>query len=250
MSARKASHRQWTCHAHQVGARPRPCDESLEEEVQLATADGWQRHSDRGPAVAEQYEPNHDGAEHQPILGAESQSSSKHLWLCLASQTKRRAPRVHGEVAREIGKVVCGPRDRDQRLFDAPTTTASRGFLRCVTTARPSTSSACAAPAGVPSTIEAARPIAQTLAASVASASDSDRPKSSSSALPAAFQRGPSSTSAPSMMSGFLGQQRCDDCGVFGRRLGPGGPCPHCDEAVAISDLLAEVHSITIATRR
>jgi hypothetical protein len=48
----------------------------------------------------------------------------------------------------------------------------------------------------------------------------------------------------------FLGQQRCDECGVFGRRLGPGGPCPHCDEAVAIGDLLAEVRSITIATRR
>jgi len=48
----------------------------------------------------------------------------------------------------------------------------------------------------------------------------------------------------------FLGQQRCDECGVFGRRLGPGGPCPHCDEMVAITDLLAEVRSITIAARR
>jgi hypothetical protein len=54
----------------------------------------------------------------------------------------------------------------------------------------------------------------------------------------------------PECEARFLGQQRCDECGVFGRRLGPGGPCPHCDEAVAISDLLAEVRSITIATRR
>jgi hypothetical protein len=36
----------------------------------------------------------------------------------------------------------------------------------------------------------------------------------------------------------YLGQQRCDDCGTFCRRLGPGGPCPHCDEPVATSDLI------------
>jgi hypothetical protein len=34
------------------------------------------------------------------------------------------------------------------------------------------------------------------------------------------------------------GQQRCDDCGTFGRRIGTGGPCPSCGEAVTISDLL------------
>jgi hypothetical protein len=37
------------------------------------------------------------------------------------------------------------------------------------------------------------------------------------------------------------GQQRCDDCGIFARRIGPGGPCPHCGEPVAITDLLQEV---------
>jgi hypothetical protein len=36
----------------------------------------------------------------------------------------------------------------------------------------------------------------------------------------------------------YLGQQRCDDCGTFCRRIGPGGPCPHCDEPVAINDLI------------
>jgi hypothetical protein len=36
----------------------------------------------------------------------------------------------------------------------------------------------------------------------------------------------------------FLGEQRCPDCNVFCRRLGPGGPCPHCDEPVALADLL------------
>jgi hypothetical protein len=43
----------------------------------------------------------------------------------------------------------------------------------------------------------------------------------------------------PACETRFIGQQRCDQCGVFCRRLGPGGPCPHCDEAVAIADLVS-----------
>ena len=35
-----------------------------------------------------------------------------------------------------------------------------------------------------------------------------------------------------------LGEQRCVDCGLFGRRVGPGGPCPHCGEPVAVADLI------------
>jgi hypothetical protein len=46
----------------------------------------------------------------------------------------------------------------------------------------------------------------------------------------------------------LLGEQRCPDCGTFGRRIGPGGPCPHCDEPVAITDLIQEV-VITPASR-
>jgi len=42
----------------------------------------------------------------------------------------------------------------------------------------------------------------------------------------------------PSCEARFLGQQRCPDCGLFCRRLGPGGLCPHCDEPVALTDLL------------
>ena len=37
-----------------------------------------------------------------------------------------------------------------------------------------------------------------------------------------------------------VGQQRCQDCGTFMRRVGLGGACPHCDEPVAINDLLDE----------
>jgi len=35
-----------------------------------------------------------------------------------------------------------------------------------------------------------------------------------------------------------VGEQRCADCSTFMRRIGPGGTCPHCDEAVAVAELL------------
>ena len=37
----------------------------------------------------------------------------------------------------------------------------------------------------------------------------------------------------------LLGAQRCPECHQFCRRVGPGGPCPHCDEPVAVVDLVA-----------
>lgn len=36
----------------------------------------------------------------------------------------------------------------------------------------------------------------------------------------------------------YLGEQRCSDCGVFCQRVGLGGTCPHCDEPVAVADLI------------
>lgn len=36
----------------------------------------------------------------------------------------------------------------------------------------------------------------------------------------------------------LLGEQRCPDCNVFCRRVGPGGRCPACDEPVAVVDLI------------
>ena len=39
----------------------------------------------------------------------------------------------------------------------------------------------------------------------------------------------------------YLGQQRCEECNTFCRRLGPGAPCPHCDEPVAVADLIADL---------
>ena len=36
----------------------------------------------------------------------------------------------------------------------------------------------------------------------------------------------------------LLGEQRCETCGTFARRIGIGGACPNCDGPVALSDLL------------
>jgi hypothetical protein len=47
----------------------------------------------------------------------------------------------------------------------------------------------------------------------------------------------------PECETRLLGQQRCEDCGVFARRLGPGAPCPQCDEPLALADLLAELQA-------
>ena len=38
----------------------------------------------------------------------------------------------------------------------------------------------------------------------------------------------------------LLGEQYCEECQTFMRRIGPGGPCPHCDELVAMQDIITE----------
>ena len=50
--------------------------------------------------------------------------------------------------------------------------------------------------------------------------------------------RGATIYQCPDCDQRYLGQQRCADCATFCRRIGPGGPCPHCDEPVAITDLM------------
>jgi hypothetical protein len=42
----------------------------------------------------------------------------------------------------------------------------------------------------------------------------------------------------PACEARSLGEQRCPDCHVFCRRLGLGGPCPHCDDLVTLAELL------------
>ena len=39
----------------------------------------------------------------------------------------------------------------------------------------------------------------------------------------------------------YLGEQRCQSCGVFCRSLGYGLPCPCCGELVVLNELLAEL---------
>jgi hypothetical protein len=36
----------------------------------------------------------------------------------------------------------------------------------------------------------------------------------------------------------LVGEQRCEECNTWCRRVGPGGLCPCCDEPVAVADLL------------
>jgi len=50
--------------------------------------------------------------------------------------------------------------------------------------------------------------------------------------------RGATVYECPACGARLLGEQRCPECNVFCRRVGPGGACPHCDEPVAIADLI------------
>jgi hypothetical protein len=44
----------------------------------------------------------------------------------------------------------------------------------------------------------------------------------------------------PQCEARYLGEQRCEDCNSWCRRLGPGALCPACDEPVAMSDLFTK----------
>ena len=74
------------------------------------------------------------------------------------------------------------------------------------------------------STAPAARP------RSAAGTSNPDRRSPSRPPCPAG--RSPS-TNAPTAATGTLGEQRCESCGTFARRVGIGGACPNCDGPVA-----------------
>jgi hypothetical protein len=43
----------------------------------------------------------------------------------------------------------------------------------------------------------------------------------------------------PTCEQRFLDTRRCPDCNLYCRRLGTGGPCPHCDQPVTHTDLTA-----------
>jgi len=48
----------------------------------------------------------------------------------------------------------------------------------------------------------------------------------------------------------LVGEQSCADCGTFARRVGIGGSCPHCEQPVALADLLDHEITIVPATRQ
>jgi hypothetical protein len=58
--------------------------------------------------------------------------------------------------------------------------------------------------------------------------------------VPARVTRHRTVYQCPVCESRYLGEQFCADCAQFCRRVGAGGPCPACDEPVAIIDLLPE----------
>lgn len=57
-------------------------------------------------------------------------------------------------------------------------------------------------------------------------------------AVPARLPRATIVYECPECSARYLGEQRCADCQRFCRRVGPGGLCPHCDEPVAVTDLI------------
>jgi hypothetical protein len=56
--------------------------------------------------------------------------------------------------------------------------------------------------------------------------------------IPVRLPKGQTVYECPTCETRYLGTQRCADCGVFCKRLGVGGTCPHCEEPVAVADLL------------
>ena len=46
-----------------------------------------------------------------------------------------------------------------------------------------------------------------------------------------------------------VGEQRCEECRTFMRRVGIGGACPNCEEPVSIEDLLGQDVAIEAAGR-
>jgi hypothetical protein len=57
-------------------------------------------------------------------------------------------------------------------------------------------------------------------------------------ALPAKTARADTVYVCPECDTRYLGERRCPDCNLFTRSLGPGAPCPHCDEPIAITDII------------
>ena len=69
------------------------------------------------------------------------------------------------------------------------------------------------------------------------------------SGIPLRTPRAATIYECPSCETRYLGEQRCAECGIFCRRAGPGGLCPHCDEPVLLADLLPSLKGGEAALR-
>jgi hypothetical protein len=56
--------------------------------------------------------------------------------------------------------------------------------------------------------------------------------------IPSRASRAATIYECPSCDTRYLGEQRCPECAIFCRKLGPGALCPHCDEPVLLADLV------------
>lgn len=54
----------------------------------------------------------------------------------------------------------------------------------------------------------------------------------------------------PSCVARYVEAQRCGECGIFARRVGLGGHCPHCDEPVTLEELVGDDVVIDNSLRR
>jgi hypothetical protein len=67
-------------------------------------------------------------------------------------------------------------------------------------------------------------------------------------ALPARAPRLATVYECPVCSTRYLGEQRCEDCGVFCVRIGPGAACPQCDQPIAVADLLEAISAPVLPT--
>jgi hypothetical protein len=63
--------------------------------------------------------------------------------------------------------------------------------------------------------------------------------------VPAAAPRCDTVYACPDCDARYLGVQYCADCSTFCHRIGPGGPCPNCDEPVAVKDIVPADVAVT-----
>lgn len=68
-------------------------------------------------------------------------------------------------------------------------------------------------------------------------------------AIPVKLARRETVYECPDCQTRYLGTQRCPDCNTFCTSLGPGAPCPHCEDPIVISDIINTPTALDKAAR-